>query len=65
MDGGLRQKRGAPTVSSKGALVSKDRDVGYMLQVGCRWDQAPNVVCEDVCCNQNWGIWRFSSTLMV
>ena len=40
MDVRLRDEIGAPRFRSEGALVSKDKDVGYMLQVRCRWDKA-------------------------
>ena len=48
MDTGLRDEiGGAPTISSEEALVSKDKEQGYMVQVRCRWDRAQNVVFED------------------
>ena len=40
MDVRLRDEIGAPRFRSEEALVSKDKDVGYMLRVRCRWDEA-------------------------
>jgi hypothetical protein len=48
MDTWSRVEIGAPTISSEERLVSKDKELGYMV-----WDKAPNFVFGNFCYNQN------------